>query len=439
MRQRLRVAPAEGWLTLALVAIMCVTMAWAIDDARYVLGRPAYLDLLMYAALGGVLFGFVGPKVGWSRWLTFLIGAIFAALLVPLLVGLVEHPLGSSPHDLYVLYAATADAIVQAYLDIAVRHQSTTSQYLHHVLGFGLLVWATSMFASYAVFGHRRPLGGIVVVGVALIANMSITENDQLPYLVLFSIVALLILIRSHVYDEESEWLRRRIGDPGTISAVYLRGGTMFIAVTVVASFALTQTAASAPLAGAWDGVQDNILAVSRALSAFLPNGGSTRSLGLVFGPGALGQVWSQDPGLAMIIHRDPNDPVSYYWVAETYDHLDLKGRGNSDTTSMTLAVGASVLEQLPVEADPTALHQVDISVSPVDFRQSTDHLPDSCGHRERSVPTVHDRQRRQLRLSGTSWRQRGLLGDGTGPGRRQRPGPAQRVGPSGDRPELSR
>ena len=76
-------------------------MAWAIDDARWVLGNPRYLDLLVIAAVGGVLVGFIGPKVGWGRWLTFLIGAIFAALLVPLLVGLVDFPGGASIGELY--------------------------------------------------------------------------------------------------------------------------------------------------------------------------------------------------------------------------------------------------------------------------------------------------------------------------------------------------
>ena len=59
--------------------LLCVTMAIAIDDARWVLGRSQYLDLLWVAAVGGVLAGFIGPKVGWGRWLTYLVGAIFAA------------------------------------------------------------------------------------------------------------------------------------------------------------------------------------------------------------------------------------------------------------------------------------------------------------------------------------------------------------------------
>ena len=46
--------------------------------------------------------------------------------------------------------------MVQAYLDLALRGLSSTTQYLHYILVFGMLVWATSMFASYAVFGHHR-------------------------------------------------------------------------------------------------------------------------------------------------------------------------------------------------------------------------------------------------------------------------------------------
>ena len=44
---------------------------------------------------------------------------------------------------------------------------------------------------------------------------------------------SLFLLIGSHVFDEQSDWIRRRIGDPATISSVYLRGGTVFIVVAV--------------------------------------------------------------------------------------------------------------------------------------------------------------------------------------------------------------
>ena len=91
-RWRLAITPAQGWLALVLVAAMCLSLAWSLDDAILVLGDPDTTDFLFWAALGGVVIGALGPTVGWGRWTTHLIGAVFAALLTPLLVGWVLDP-----------------------------------------------------------------------------------------------------------------------------------------------------------------------------------------------------------------------------------------------------------------------------------------------------------------------------------------------------------
>ncbi len=94
-------------------------MAWALDDARWVLGRAKYLDYLVVAAIGGVLVGFIGPKVGWGRWLTYLIGSIFAALIVPMITAFAALPAGETTTSIYNLFQATSDSVVNAYMDIA--------------------------------------------------------------------------------------------------------------------------------------------------------------------------------------------------------------------------------------------------------------------------------------------------------------------------------
>ena len=369
MKRRLSYGPAEGWLTFACVLLLCLTMAWAIDDARWVLGNPDYLDLLVLAAVGGVLVGFIGPKVGWGRWLTFLIGAIFAALLVPIMTALVALP-GAS---IGTLYHATAESAVQAYIDIAILDLSSTTEYLHYILVLGLVVWATSMFASYAVFGHHRPLNAVLVVGVVLLLNMSLTQNDQLPYLVMFSVASLLLLIRSHVFDEQSEWMRRRIGDPASISSVYMRGGAAFIAAAVVASFVLTQTAASAPLAGAFDGVDNALIGLSQSLSRYLPTGGSTRPIGLSFGPNAtIQQVWKNSGSLAVTIRRNPTDNGVYYWRAWTYDKIDLNGWDQTTSTSTEIPADTPIFDQRADDVDPEGRHSFTFTVTPGEFTAST-------------------------------------------------------------------
>ena len=240
MNRRIPLAPAEGWLPLGLVMLLCLTMAWAIDDVALVLGNGTFTDFLAPMALAGVLIGFIGAKVGWGRWLTYLIGAIFAALIVPLVVGYQLQVKGPAVLD---AYTATAASLVRAVIDLTIDGQTVTDEYGHYMLFLGLLVWGTSMFAAYATFGQRRPLNAIVIVGLVLLINMSLTYNDQLRYLVLFTIAALVLLVRYHVLDEQTEWLRRRIGDPASISSIYLRGGTVFIGVAVVGSVLLTNVA----------------------------------------------------------------------------------------------------------------------------------------------------------------------------------------------------
>ena len=370
MTRRIPLAPREGWLTLGVVLLMCLTLAWSVDGVKWVLGNEEYLDYLVLAAAGGVLVAFVGAKVGWGRWLTYLIGSIFAALIVPILAAMVDAPAGATLHD---LYTATAAASVGAFIDVVVRGDSSTVQFLHHVMIIGLIIWATSMFASYAVFGRHRALNAVIVVGVVLVGNMTFTDEDQLPLLVVFSLAALFLLIRSHVFDEQSEWLRRRIGDPASISSVYLRGGTTFIAVTVASAFILTQTASSAPLAGAWGGLGDGLLSLSRSVSKYFPTGGATRSVGLSFGSSsAVQQVWNNSDAVAVRIQRTATDKGNYYWRVVTFDRIDVRGWGQTASATRERGAGEQLLAGLGDDIAPTGRHSFTYIVNPESFNEGT-------------------------------------------------------------------
>ncbi len=195
----LRSTPEEGWLTVGLLVAMGLAFGWSVDDARWVLGRDNLTDFVPWAVTLGLVWGFVSAKAGWGRWFSHVMGAVFAALIVPLFVGAVLVESGS----LHNWYVATAHSVVEAYLDLAWRGRTLTQQYGHFALILGLIGWATGQFAGYAAFGHRRPMTAVVTLGLALLFNMSITIRDQLPYLVIFSLVALFFLIRANAFAEQ--------------------------------------------------------------------------------------------------------------------------------------------------------------------------------------------------------------------------------------------
>jgi len=324
IRTRLLRAPSEGWISLLLVTAMVVSVSWSLDDSALVLGQRDWTDFLAWASLGGIAVGFLGARVGWSRPVAHLIGAVLAALVVPYMVGGILEP-GASPS---LRFEATATACLNALLDLLVRGLQVTRETGHYLLVLGLVCWANGQFAAAAVFRHGRPIGPIIVLGAILVANMSATVHDQLWFLVLFTMASLLLLTRLHALDERATWLRRRIGDPAAVGSLYLRGGTVFIVIAVLGALTLTANAKSAPLAGFWDDIKPALVDVSQWLQRIVPAAPDSRSLGVPsFGAQvSIGGIWSTSRDPALSIQRAPGDEYPYYWRATTYDTFTLNG-----------------------------------------------------------------------------------------------------------------
>jgi transglutaminase-like putative cysteine protease len=370
-------APAEGWTALFLLLVMGGVFGWSVDDARWVLGRDGLTDFLPWAVVLGILWSYIAASAGWSRWLSHGLGALFAALLIPLIVGAgLVDPGNASLHD---WYQATASAVIQAYLDLTWRGRELTQQFGHFVLILGLIAWATGQFAGYAAFGHRRPMTAVITLGLALLLNMSITIQDQLPLLVVFSLAALLYLIRVNALHEESTWLRRRIGDPRAVGSLYMHGGVAFVSIAVIGSLTLTAAASSAPLSGAWSGIDQTLVNFGAQLQRYLPGGGpGTRITGVAFGSNApITGRWVTDSTPALQITVPKGDKHVYYWRAVAYDHFDNTGWSWTGESTADVATKTDVLGTTE-EADDLApdLRKVTFGIDPLAYRGTTVFSP---------------------------------------------------------------
>lgn len=357
----------DGWFTVALVLLVCATLAWSLDDALLVLGRDELTDFLFWAAIGGAVAGFIGPLVGWGRWTTHLLGAAFAAVLVPLLVGWAVTPAGGPAA---ALFQVTTDAVVQAWSDLVLSQLLFTPAYGHHLLVLGLVTWATSQFASYATFGHRRPINAVVIVGLLLLANMSLTVRSQLTFMVIFTIASLFLLVRFHMLDEQADWLRRRIGDPTAISALYLRGGTVFIIAAISGSLALTAAASSAPLAGAWTDVGARVVEWGQFLERYLPTSRSGRSLGTTFGQTTVIQtVWSTSDQLQLSVDFG-DEEFPPFLAAVYFDEFQLRGWTRSGSIEAARNAGSDVLAGTADEVDGQGRRPLVATITPAYARR---------------------------------------------------------------------
>ena len=396
--ERVPRGPAEGWLTVIALAMLLVALAWSVDDPAWIGGVDKRTDFLPTIAMLGLLVGFTGAKVGWGRWTTHLIGAAFAALVLPLVAGdllLGNAVSGLGPAALGARYMAAADAAYRAWHDIAILDRPFTREWPHYVIALGGLVWGTAQYAAYAVFGHRRPLDAVIAVGLALLANMALTSHDQLQLMVLASLGGLLLLTRSHAFEEKSTWIRRRIGDPSAVTSLYLRGGSAFIAAAIIGSLTLTATASSKPLQSLWEGVPQRLVEVVTWLRKVLPVGGASIGTGLVvFGSSAQVQgFWVSNSEVAFTADLPPEADKELYWRVTTYSDFRLNGWDIGDTQA---ADRGPRVDALTGTSDDAAVapgrKEITIEVHPDTYRQAVVLSPET-------VKSVDQRSRLQLTL----------------------------------------
>jgi transglutaminase-like putative cysteine protease len=326
--RRASLRPAEGWLTVAMVALLPVTFALSLNDAGWVPITEGSTGYLVWLALGAVGFGLLGAKAGWGRWKTTIAGAMVAGLLLPFVAGgVVLGPAagGLDPAGLVLRYRAAGAVAYAVWADLVRDGQPFTTQFGHYHMVFGALVWAAGQVSATAVFVRRRPLDAVVLVGLLLLANMAVTARDQLQLLVLYTVAALVLLIRSHTFEEQVTWVRRRIGDPSAVSALYLRGGGSFIGAAVIGALFLTATASSAPLQGFWADVPQRLIGFSQWLQRYVPTGGEPRPLGAVgFGSSATTQgLWQPSDAIAFQAKLAPTETALYKWRVGTYGVYD--------------------------------------------------------------------------------------------------------------------
>jgi Transglutaminase-like superfamily/Domain of unknown function (DUF4129) len=377
--RRIHLRPAEGWLTVAMVGLLVATLAWSINDAGWVPASEGSTDYLVWLALGGAAFGLLGIKAGLGRWKTNLLGAIVAGLVLPLVAGgivLGSSVQGFDPTSLWLRYQAAGTVAFRVWADLVRDGRPFTTQFGHYHMVFGAIVWAAGQLAAVAVFARRRPLDAIIVVGLLLLASMSVTNRDQLNFLIFFSIAALVLLIRSHALEEQVIWVRRRIGDPAAVSALYLRGGGSFITAAVLGALILTAAASSAPLQGFWADVPQKLVNLSQWIQKFAPPGGDPRSFTAVgFGSSATTNgLWSPSSAIAFTAALTPGEKGGFKWVAGMYSTYDGVSRWSwGDTASADHAANTSLLvNTLDDPALDLGRRTIQATITPDAFGDST-------------------------------------------------------------------
>lgn len=348
-------AASEGWLAVALLALLLLVVAWSVDAAAYRGGR---LDWLAWVMLAGVAWGLVAARAGLPRRLAHPLGAALGGALV---LGLVAGVVSRAPELADRLGALVARTEIW-FADVTGPAGQSQENVLWQ-LTCGVVAWATAQHASYALFAHGRPLAAILVPGILLVTNMLVAIDVPFVHLVVFTVAALLLLVRMNAVDQQELWSRRRIGEAGSVAALSMRTGVAYVTVTVAAAVVLAQVGTSAPLAGAWTGVGERLQEVALTLNDWFNLAPATRYQG---DPFETSQVITGEWDAAGIdtLEVASSDGRPYYLRGAVYD---LFADGDRWTQSGPLAesigAGASLLDALGGDGDLSLDDRTEVTV----------------------------------------------------------------------------
>lgn len=321
--------PREGWTSMALLIVMLLTLVWSLQRAAWVNHMDYLLPVAIVAAVAGALLGLTRLSVAFTLPASAVLGA-----------GLVLWTIGGEYYaeldQAGRLILLRGDALDWTRIVVDGGFAPQLSPY---ALGLGVLMWVTAFIAAYALYRHHRVLDSILLVGVALIANMSATFTDLFLYLVLFSLAALLLWLRIALVNREENWRIRRLKENLDVPGQILRSGVAFIVGSVALAWVLTTVAVAAPLTSVWSNLDVVWSDIRNQLEGAFGGlaGTDSRIQGPSFGSSfrVRGSWTSRDDPVMTVGSQRP-----YYMRTVTYDLYTGHGWSSSEGRDRRVAAG---------------------------------------------------------------------------------------------------
>ena len=333
--------PRAGWLSLGLLAVMALAVAWSVQGAGWLDQLDYLAPLALWAVLAGALIGIVRMSIVIALPLGAVVGAGFVLWAIG---GEYYTPLS----QLGRMDALRSELLVFIYDLIDSGYPSTLAPY---AIGLGVLMWTTAFTAAYVVYRYHRVLDAILLLGAAIVTNMS-AVIAPLGELVLFVIAAILLWLRAALVNRQDGWQRRRVNETLEVPPSIMRTGIIFGAGSVLLAYVLTSVAIAAPLTGAWrnlDGVWTGVRDQFDGAFSSLTNPNS-RITGNSFGSSftIVGEWVSSDEEVLVLAAERP-----LYLRTRTHDIW--LGHGWDSTTGPKRGVAAGdLLFGVPTSERPT-------------------------------------------------------------------------------------
>lgn len=364
-----------SFFVFLVLGVMLAVVAQSIITADWMPG----LHVLLLPALAGLLAGTLLSISNFPGWTAHITSAIYGTFVVGL-IG-VTHASIKQTLEWRERVLVLADK-VGSWLYAALNN-GTSRESVIFVLVLCALFWLLGYTAAWYSFRYRRIWHVVLPAGVTVFSNAYYYGGSQPlePFLVIYLICALILLVESHLSDREEQW---------AVEHVRFGGGLRWrstLAGFGIAALALV-TASQLPNAMRSPTAQEFFAQANQPYSEFMARWNrlfstlrnyNLRPVDNYLSTVTLGGPRNLTEDLVMQIAAPPNQ--RYYWRAASYDTYDGINWSNGPKEPVELDPN----EPLPTQADYAKRKDIQIQVA---LNRGTDALYTPGTPRRADVPS---------------------------------------------------
>ncbi len=230
--------PPTGWLSLAILLVMMLTLTSAMQAMRWTPGLEILSPMVVCAVL-------VGTVLANREWLPALLAHGWSAVLAVAAAAyfgtfnLSDYGLaGGSGTGLVARMSAVRDIcgdwLRRATLDLPADENVARFVF---VLWLAALLWLVAYMAAWFLVRYANWWGSVLPSGFALLATLYNAPQDSLVYLAAFLLCALLLAGQANAALQVSRWTQQRIRYDPDFELTLLRDGLLLILAVLAIGF----------------------------------------------------------------------------------------------------------------------------------------------------------------------------------------------------------
>ena len=328
-------------LTTILAGILYLIVAVSLDAAGYV----SNMSLLIPVTLGAFVLGVL---MAYSRFDGFfaLSHSMFTGLAWILF--LMAKILPSADEIAPIVSRGIPDFQAKAYFILltwvnwveALLTGGANAENYVFIFEISFLLWWLAYLGIWAVLRHGYTWRAIIPAGFVLLINTYYAPNSILGFLGLFALVALLLLVRTNLAEQQRRWREYRIHFNPDIGLDFVRNGLTFSVIVVALAWLSPSLGRNAqvrqllePASTRWVDAQQRLHTLYSGLNRQLRPSGSAFGNSLRLGG-------ARNVGNRPVFQVVSNE--GRYWRAVAFDTFD--GHGWQNTSEDELQVEANEL-----------------------------------------------------------------------------------------------